>query len=44
VAVTSLLELEDVIGYLDLEADRDNHRSVLRQQIQAYREAYCARA
>jgi orotate phosphoribosyltransferase len=44
VAVISLLDLEDVIGYLDLEAGRDNHRSVLQQQIQAYREAYCARA
>jgi orotate phosphoribosyltransferase len=44
VPVTSLLSLEDVIRYLDARADADNHRSVLRQRIEAYREAYCARA
>jgi orotate phosphoribosyltransferase len=43
VTVTSLLTLEDVIGYLDAEPGGDKHRSVLRQRIEAYREAYCAR-
>jgi orotate phosphoribosyltransferase len=43
VPVLSLLRLEDVIRYLDGEADRDNHHAVLRQQIREYREAYCAR-
>ncbi len=44
VPVVSLLTLEDVIDYLDAEADQDNHQAVLKQRIEAYREAYCARA
>jgi orotate phosphoribosyltransferase len=44
VTVISLLTLEDVIGYLDAQAGEDNHRADLVQRIEAYREAYCARA
>ena len=42
VPVSSLLTLEDVIGYLDAAPDGDNHLAALRQRIEAYREAYCA--
>ncbi len=44
VQVVSLLTLEDVIDYLDVEADGDNHRVALKRRIEAYREAYCARS
>jgi orotate phosphoribosyltransferase len=44
VAVVSLLTLEDVIDYLDGEAEGDNHQAVLKRRIEAYREAYCAPA
>lgn len=40
--VSSLLTLEDVIGYLDAAAGGDNHQAALKERIEAYREAYCA--
>lgn len=42
VAVVSLLTLEDVIRYLDAGAAEDNHQAMLRERIEAYREAHCA--
>lgn len=44
VPVLALLTLEDVIEYLDVDPAEDNHRASLKQRIEAYREAYCARA
>lgn len=41
--VHSLLTLEDVIGCLDAAVSETEHRAELRQRIEAYREAYCAR-
>lgn len=44
VPVLSLLALEDVIEYLDREAEGDNHHAVLRARIREYRQAHCAPA
>ncbi|HEX7036231.1 MAG TPA: orotate phosphoribosyltransferase [Pseudomonadales bacterium] len=44
VPVLALLTLEDVIEYLDVAAAGDNHHAALKRRIEAYREAYCARA
>jgi orotate phosphoribosyltransferase len=44
VPVISLLGLEDVIEYLDGEAQRDNHHALLSSRIRDYRQQYCASA
>jgi orotate phosphoribosyltransferase len=44
VPVMSLLSLQDVIGYLDAEADAGKHQQDLKTRIKEYQEAYCARA
>lgn len=44
VPVVSLLGLEDVIEYLDREAQRDNHHALLSSRIRDYRQQYCASA
>jgi len=44
VPVMSLLSLQDVIGYLDAEADTGKYQQDLKIRIKEYQEAYCARA
>lgn len=43
VPVKSLLTLEDVIEYLDLDETPDNHPPGILKAIKAYQEAYCER-
>ena len=43
VQVHSLLTLEDVIEYLDLEGSADNHPPGILSAIKAYQAAYCER-
>ena len=41
VPVVSLLNLQDVIEYLDLEAADDNHRGSIIEAVSAYQAEYC---
>jgi len=43
VPVVSLLTLQDVIEYLDLESHHDKHRRAVVEAIRRYQEAYCVR-
>ncbi len=39
--VVSILKLQDVIEYLDLQGDRDNHRSAVIREMKRYRDEHC---
>lgn len=41
VPVVSILKLQDVIEYLDLEGNRDNHRPALIRDMKRYRDEHC---
>ena len=43
VPVASLLTLQDVIEYLDLNANHDKYRRAIVEEIKRYQEAYCVR-
>lgn len=43
VPVVSMLTLEDVIAYLDIQEDHDKHRRAVVEEIKRYQEAYCVR-
>ncbi len=39
--VVSILKLQDVIEYLDLGGDRDNHRTAVIRKMKRYRDEHC---
>jgi orotate phosphoribosyltransferase len=39
--VVSILKLQDVIEYLDLDVDRDKHRAELIREMKRYRDEHC---
>jgi hypothetical protein len=39
--VASILNLRDVIEYLDLNGSRDNHPTAMIEEIRAYQARYC---
>jgi orotate phosphoribosyltransferase len=43
IPVVSMLTLQDVIEYLDLQPDHDKHRRAVVESIKRYQEAYCIR-
>lgn len=43
VPVVSIVTLQDVIDYLDSEADRDKYRRAVVEEIKQYQEDYCVR-
>jgi orotate phosphoribosyltransferase len=43
VPVVSIVTLQDVIEYLDSEADQDKYRRAVVEEIKQYQEAYCVR-
>ena len=43
VPVVSILTLQDVIEYLDLESDDDKHQPMVVEEIKRYQDVYCVR-